>query len=83
MDETRLQEAIEAAAAAHHSYERDILQGRRDEQWAGWYAAYVCGRLNMNDPVTVTRLFELAADRFQGPDWAVSYTRYMHGRLGE
>ena len=34
-----------AAAKAHHEYQDNILGGVRHEQWAGWYAAYVLGRL--------------------------------------
>lgn len=37
--------ALEAASAAHHDYQVNALKGERDENWSGWYAAYVLGRL--------------------------------------
>ena len=40
-----LQAALEAAGSAHHDYESRFLGGERDGQWAGWYSAYVLGRL--------------------------------------
>lgn len=40
-----LTEALKAAGAAHHEYERTILHGVRHEEWATFYAAYVLGRL--------------------------------------
>ena len=40
-----LEQALAAAGKAHHDYETNILGGVRDEQWPGWYAAYVLGRL--------------------------------------
>lgn len=29
---------LKAARDAHHAYEKDELGGKRDEQWAAWYA---------------------------------------------
>jgi hypothetical protein len=37
--------ALASAGAAHHDYESRFLGGERDEQWPGWYSAYVLGRL--------------------------------------
>jgi hypothetical protein len=37
--------ALASAGAAHHDYESHFLGGVQDEQWPGWYAAYVLGRL--------------------------------------
>ena len=40
-----LVEALQAAGRAHHEFESVALGGERDELWAGFYAAYVLGRL--------------------------------------
>ncbi len=37
--------ALAAAGRSHHEYEQNALAGKRDEQWPGYYAAYVLGRL--------------------------------------
>ena len=36
---------LSAAGSAHHEYEQTALKGVRDELWAGFYAAFVLGRL--------------------------------------
>ena len=41
----QLRAALDAAARAHHDYETVALRGKRDEQWSGFYAAYMLGRL--------------------------------------
>ncbi len=63
-----LRAALSAAGSAHHDYERNFLDGVRDEQWAGWYAAYVIGRLgDFISPTQLTKwLEEVPADG----DWA-------------
>ena len=43
--EQQLREALSSAATAHHDYQSNFLGGSRDQQWAGWYSAYVLGRL--------------------------------------
>jgi hypothetical protein len=56
---TSLQNALSAASECHHDYELNILHGEPDEQWAGWYAAYVLGRLgNFVSPATLTQWLE-------------------------
>jgi predicted GNAT family acetyltransferase len=37
--------APSAAGAAHYEYQQTALKGGRDELWAGFYAAFVLGRL--------------------------------------
>jgi hypothetical protein len=34
---------LSMAGNAHHSYEKKVLNGRADEQWAEWYADYLIG----------------------------------------
>ena len=43
--DSALAEALSAAGSAHHEYEQTALKGVRDELWAGFYAAFVLGRL--------------------------------------
>jgi len=40
-----LEAALAAADAAHTEYERIVLKGVADNQWPGFFAAYVLGRL--------------------------------------
>ena len=42
---SELIEALQSARQAHHQYETARLKGKRDPNWAGWYAAYLLGRL--------------------------------------
>jgi hypothetical protein len=37
--------ALVAADTAHEEYERIVLKGIPDDRWAGFYAAYIIGRL--------------------------------------
>ncbi len=41
----QLRRAFADAGAAHHDFEVHVLGGVRDELWAGFYAAFVLGRL--------------------------------------
>lgn len=43
--DSALAEALSAAGSTHHEYEQTALKGVRDELWAGFYAAFVLGRL--------------------------------------
>ena len=71
---TSLQDALSAAGECHHDYELNILRGLRDEQWAGWYAAYVLGRLgNFISPTTLTNWLEETTDDM---DWSASAAKY-------
>jgi hypothetical protein len=42
---SELAQALSAAASAHHEIEQTALKGVRDDLWAGFYAAFVLGRL--------------------------------------
>ena len=57
--EENLRETLAAAGSAHHDYESNFLRGARDEQWTGWYSAYVLGRLgDFTTPTQLTRWFK-------------------------
>lgn len=62
--------ALNAASAAHHDYEANALKGQYDEQWPGWFAAYVLGRLG--DFVTPTTLAEWLAGVQGEGDWSIN-----------
>lgn len=76
-----LARALRAAGAAHHDYETNALQGVRDEQWPGWYAAYVLGRLG--DFATPTTLAGWLAEAPPADDWARSAAAFVEERLAE
>jgi hypothetical protein len=65
-----LTDALTAASAAHHDYESETLRGVRDEHWAGFYAAFVLGRLGPF--TTASRLAELLADVDAPSDWSAA-----------
>ena len=62
-----LQGALAAAATAHDEYERAVLRGVVDPHWAGFYAAYVLGRLG--DFVPASRLAVLLNEVDDAADW--------------
>ncbi len=72
--------ALQAAGAAHHDFEANALRGVHDEQWAGWYAAYVLGRLG--DFVTPTILAGWLSSVPSSEDWPSSAADYIEERLG-
>ncbi|MFQ6022401.1 MAG: hypothetical protein ACE5NW_06735 [Acidiferrobacterales bacterium] len=75
-----LQRALAAAGTAHHDYEQEALKGSRDEHWAGWYAAYVLGRLgDFTSPSTLTRWLENAPTE---GEWAASAADHLMRQLG-
>ena len=71
--------ALRAAAEAHHEYETNALGGVRDEQWAGWYAAYVLGRLG--DFATPTDLSAWLASASGTGDWAESAAAQVESHM--
>lgn len=67
MDRTELVDALAAAGAAHHEFESVALNGERDELWAGFYAAYVLGRLgHFMSPSALAATLEAV----EGESWA-------------
>jgi len=57
--ETR-RDGIDSHGSAHQDYEASFLGGARDQQWAGWYSAYVLGRLGGFTASAVTALLPRA-----------------------
>lgn len=79
-DQEELRAALAAAGSAHHEFEQNYLAGVRDEAWAGWYAAYVLGRLgDFAPPTALARWLEEAAG--DGP-WSDVAARHVADRIG-
>jgi len=45
---SKLAEYLRAAEQAHAVYEREQLNGVRDENWAAWYANYIADRMKQD-----------------------------------
>ena len=74
-----LRGALTAAGAAHHEFEQNFLKGVRDEQWPGWYAAYVLGSLgDFASPSMFTEWLESAPG---GEDWSSSAAAHVAEQL--
>jgi hypothetical protein len=74
-----LREALSAAGSAHHEFEENFLKGERDDYWAGWYAAYVLGRLG--EFTTPTQLTKWLQEADGDGDWANFAADYVVGNL--
>ena len=74
-----LVKALRAASIAHHDFEMNVLHGVRDEQWAGWYAAYVLGRLG--DFVSASTLSNWLSNAPASDDWPHSAATHIEEQL--
>ena len=75
ISKSQLAEALAAAGSAHHEYETVYLNGVRDRYWAGFYAAFVLGRLGaFAKPTDLTRWLEEAPYE---SDWASQTADYV------
>ncbi len=75
-----LTKALGHAGSAHHEYEQVTLGGKRDEQWSGFYAAYVLGRVgDFTAPSALSQWLEEAPG---GEEWATSAAGFVLSRLG-
>lgn len=76
-----LARALAAAGHAHHDYEQVYLEGKRDEQWSGFYAAYVLGRLgDFVVPSVLSRWLEWAPE---ADDWAGSAAEHVLAQMAQ
>ena len=63
-----LQQALEAAAEAHHEYQTVALNGEFDQQWSAFYAAFALGRLgDFMEPSALAAALEAVQAK---DDWA-------------
>lgn len=81
LSKIQLAAALTAAGAAHHDYEQVVLEGKRDELWPGFYAAYLLGRLG--DFVAPSALSKWLEDAPAGAQWASSAAGYVLERTQE
>ena len=75
-----LTKALGHAGSAHHDYEQNTLGGKRDEQWSGFYAAFVLGRVG--DFAAPSALSQWLEEAPAGENWAVSAANYVLSHLG-
>jgi hypothetical protein len=74
-----LEQALAAAGSAHDDYERVVLKGVRDELWAGFYAAFVLGRLG--EFVEASRLALLLEEVDAPADWPAAAAGHVLTKL--
>lgn len=79
MQRDELIAALDAAGAAHHEFETVALGGQRDELWAGFYAAYVLGRLgDFLAPSVLAEVLESTS----GEPWSQAAAENVLARIG-
>lgn len=77
----QLTAALSDAGSAHHEYESNYLNGVRDEQWPGWYAAFVLGRLGeFTTPTQLTQWLETAPS---DNNWAKDAAQFVLTQLNQ
>jgi len=76
---TDLSQALTLAGRAHHAYEAIYLNNELDQQWPGFYAAYVLGRLGdfAGADQLATWLGEVDAEE----DWTDAAAKYVIERI--
>ena len=74
-----LETALAAADAAHDEYERVVLKGVSDNQWSGFYTAYVLGRLG--EFATASRLAALIEEVEADANWTETAAEYVLMKL--
>ena len=74
-----LAEALADAGSAHHDYEQVSLQGKRDEHWPGFYAAYALGRLG--DFVAPSTLSNWLEEAPTGDHWPTAASAHVLDRM--
>jgi uncharacterized protein len=73
--DSAIAEALSAAGSAHHEYEHTALKGVRDELWAGFYAAFVLGRLG--DFTAASRLAALLEEVDAPSNWSQAAAEHV------
>jgi uncharacterized protein len=73
--ESDLAEVLSAAGSAHHEYEQTALKGVRDGLWAGFYAAFVLGRLG--DFTAASRLAALLEQVDAPSNWSEAAAKHV------
>jgi uncharacterized protein len=73
--DSAIAEALYAAASAHHEYEQTALKSVRDKLWAGFYAAFVLGRLG--DFTAASRLAALLEEVDAPSNWSEAAAEHV------
>ncbi len=76
---SELAQALSAATSAHHEYEVTALKGVRDDLWAGFYAAFVLGRLG--DIAAASRLTALLEEVDVPSNWPEAAAEHVLNKL--
>lgn len=76
---SELAQALSAAASAHHEFELTALKGARDDLWAGFYAAFVLGRLG--DITAASRLAALLEEVDAPSNWSEAAAEHVLTKL--
>ena len=74
----KLRKSLESASKHHHNYEKNILKGKKDKNWAGWYSGHIIGKIKRLQKFLsvseLTRLLEKASRNYKGDNWAKKYS---------
>lgn len=77
----KITKALESASEHHHDYEKNILKGKKDKNWAGWYAGFIFGkirRLRIRLSISeLTNLLEKASEKYEGDNWVKKYAEHI------
>jgi hypothetical protein len=73
--ESDLAEVLSTAGSAHHEYEQTALKGVHDRLWAGFYAAFVLGRLG--DFTAASRLAALLEEVDAPSNWPEAAAKHV------
>lgn len=74
-----LTKVLSEAGPLHHEFEQVALKGKRDEQWAAFYAAYALGRLG--DFVAPSTLSKWLEEVRTAENWAAAASDYLLTQL--
>jgi hypothetical protein len=76
-----LEKALGDAGSAHHDYEQVALGGKRDERWAGFYAAYTLGRVG--DFAAASALCRWLEEAPASERWTATAASHVLSRLNQ
>lgn len=85
--QNQLTDLLKKASAEHHEYEKSVLEGKYDEQWDEWYAAWLVGHgINdlLNSQISTADLADLLRDintQHQSSDQKLGWAEYTTEKL--
>ena len=78
-NQAALEQALRDAGSAHHDFEQVTLKGVSDDLWAGFYSAFVLGRVG--DFAKPSELNDWLTDAPAGDDWAAAAAAHVMSKL--